>query len=130
MREITCFLVTGLLFGVLIGCGGGSSNANKEPIQLALEDFAQFLKNLPSDGVKPPKNMQEFIPLEPMAPMASEGLANGELVYFWGTDLRDGGDRIIAHQKSADANGGWVLQESGKVVRMTQEEFQKAPKAK
>jgi hypothetical protein len=65
-----------------------------------------------------------------MAPVAAEYLVNGELVYFWGANLADGGDRVIAHQKDIAANGGWVLLENGKVVRMTPETFEQAPKAK
>lgn len=130
MRGITWVCVTGLVIGVLIGCGGGSGNANKEQIQLALEDFSQFLKNLPTDDAKPPKNMEEFIPREPMAPMAAEGLSNGELVYLWGEDLRDGGESIIAFQKDAETNGGWVLLQNGNVLRMTPEKFKITPKAK
>jgi hypothetical protein len=130
MRGITLFWMTVLAIGAQIGCGGSSSDSKKEPVQMELEDFAQFLKALPTDGVKPPKNMQEFMPREPMAPMAAEGLSKGELIYLWGADLRDGGESIIAYQKDAEANGGWVLLENGNVVRMTPEKFKSAPKAK
>lgn len=114
----------------LVGCGGSKSGPVEEPLRLALEDFAQFLKNLPTDNLPPPKDIAAFMPLEPMAPVAAEYLVNGELVYFWGANLADGGDRVIAHQKDIAANGGWVLLENGKVVRMTPETFEQAPKAK
>ncbi|MFN6128715.1 MAG: hypothetical protein ACK6DC_15000 [Planctomycetota bacterium] len=130
MRGLLLFWMTVLTIGALIGCGGNSSDARKEPIQMELEDLAAFLTALPTDGVKPPKNMEEFMPREPMAPMAADSLNRGELIYFWGADLRDGGESIIAYQKDAEANGGWVLLENGKVIRMTPEKFKSAPKAK
>ena len=127
------FLLTLLVlspFFVIAGCGGSKSGPVEEPLRLALEDFAQFLKNLPTDNLAPPKDIDTFMPLEPMAPVAAEYLVSGELVYFWGTSLVDGGDRVIAHQKDIAANGGWVLLENGKVVRMTPQTFEQAPKAK
>lgn len=126
------FWVLFVLFPLLgfVGCGGSKSGPVEEPLRLALEDFAQFLKNLPTDNLPPPKDIAAFMPLEPMAPVAAEYLVNGELVYFWGANLADGGDRVIAHQKDIAANGGWVLLENGKVVRMTPETFEQAPKAK
>jgi len=127
-RTLLTFLVVGLSFATA-GCGGVSSGPVDEPLRLALEDFAQFLQNLPSDGVKPPKKLAEFTPLEPMAPVAAEYIQNGQLVYIWGADLADGGERIIAHQKGIEASGGWVLLESSKVLMMTAEEFAAAPKA-
>jgi hypothetical protein len=57
-------------------------------------------------------------------------LVSGELVYFWGADLVQGGDRIIAHQKTMDADGCWVLRESGKVEKLAADKFAQAPKAK
>jgi hypothetical protein len=125
--TLVFLLMTGTL--TMAGCGGVSSGPVDEPLRLALEDFAQFLKNLPSDGFKPPKKMAEFTPLEPMAPVASEYIQNGQLIYFWGADLVEGGQRIIAHQKGAEASGGWALLESGEVVMMTAEDFSAAAKA-
>lgn len=113
-----------------VGCGGTKSGPVDQPMRIALEDFAQFLKNLPTDNLKPPKDIASFMPLEPMAPVAAEYLVSGELVYFWGADLAASGDRIIAHQKTLDADGCWVLRESGKVEKLTADQFAQAPKAK
>jgi hypothetical protein len=114
----------------LVGCGGTKSGPVDQPMRVALQDFGQFLKNLPTDNLKPPKDIATFMPLEPMAPVAAEYLVSGELVYFWGADLVEGGDRIIAHQKTMDADGCWVLRESGKVEKLTADKFAQAPKAK
>lgn len=118
-----------MMLGV-VGCGGTKSGPVDQPMRIALEDFAQFLKNLPTDNLKPPKDIASFMPLEPMAPVAAEYLVSGELVYFWGTDLAQSGDRIIAHQKTMDADGCWVLRENGKVEKLSADQFAQAPKAK
>jgi hypothetical protein len=73
--------------------------------------------------------MSEFIPMEPMAPVASEHLQNGNLVYIWGADLVSGGRKIIAYDKAVETSGGWVLLEDGTVQEMTSEAFASAPKA-
>lgn len=128
-REFNLFVGAACMLG-LSGCGGTKSGPVDQPIRLALEDFAQFLKNLPTDNLKPPKDLNSFMPLEPMAPVAAEYLVSGELVYFWGSDLVQGGERIIAHQKTMDADGCWVLRESGKVEKLSADKFAQAPKAK
>lgn len=115
---------------VATGCGGSKSGPVDQPMRLALEDFREFLKNLPTDNLKPPKDLATFMPLEPMAPVAAEYLVRGDLVYLWGADLVEGGERIVAHQKTADADGYWVLRESGKVEKLSADKFSQAPKAK
>ncbi len=95
----------------------------------ALKDFSQFLGALPSDGVKPPKKLAEFLPLEPMAPMSAEFLKDGKLVYYWGSGLKTGGQSIVAYEKEADTAGGWVLLEDGTVKKLPSEQFSAAPKA-
>ncbi len=113
----------------LVGCSGGGTTKVDGSLKLALQDFAQFLESIAGDGVKPPKKMSEFIPNEPMAPIASEYLQNGKLVYFWGAGLVKGGQRIIAYDKSVESSSGWVLLEDGTVKEMTSEAFAAAPKA-
>ncbi len=113
----------------LVGCSGGGTAKVDDSLKPALQDFAQFLESIAGDGVKPPKKMSEFIPNEPMAPIASEYLQNGKLVYFWGAGLVKGGQRIIAYDKSVESSSGWVLLEDGTVKEMTSEAFAAAPKA-
>lgn len=114
---------------VACGCGGGDQLKTADQEKAALEDFAQFLKALPAEGKKPPSKMSEFEPLEPMAPMASESLRNGNVVYVWGAGL-GGGSAVVAYEKKAELEGGWVLVQDGTVRRMSADEFKAAPKAK
>ncbi|MEO2092212.1 MAG: hypothetical protein ABGY75_22375, partial [Gemmataceae bacterium] len=113
-----------------VGCGGSGELQTADQEKAALEDFAQFLKNLPAEGKKPPTRMGEFEPLEPMAPMASESLRNGKMVYLWGAGLADGSTAVVAYEKKAETDGGWALLQDGSVKQMTAAEFKAAPKAK
>jgi hypothetical protein len=125
---LSCAILGFSLLG-FVGCSGTKSVQGDEALRQALQDFAQFLEALPSDGVKPPKKMAEFLPREPMAPIAAEYLQNGKLVYFWGAGLSPDGQKIIAYEKAAETSGGWVLLENGTVQQMTSEAFSAAPKA-
>lgn len=120
-------LVLALL--IFAGCSGGSEKKFDDSMKPALLDFAQFLEAIPGDGIKPPKKMSEFIPLEPMAPVAAEHLQSGKLVYIWGAGLVKGGSKVIAYEKAVESAGGWVLLEDGTVKEMTSEQFAAAPKA-
>jgi len=121
-------LMVSVVFGTF-GCSGSKSSTVDDSMKPALQDFAQFLGALPSDGVKPPKKLAEFLPLEPMAPMSAEFLKNGKLVYFWGAGLKTGGQSIVAYEKDVETSGGWVLLEDGSVKKLTSEQFSTAPKA-
>ena len=127
-QSKSLLLVVSVVFGAF-GCGGTNSATVDDSMKPALQDFAQFLGALPSDGVKPPKKLAEFLPLEPMAPMSAEFIKNGKLVYYWGSGLKTGGQSIIAHEKDAETSGGWVLLEDGSVKKLTSEQFSAAPKA-
>lgn len=126
--RLFVILLIGLLTTTTMGCGS-NQGAVDEPLRIALEDFKQFLEILPSDGVKPPKKMAEFLPLEPMAPVASEYLQKGEIVYLWGNGLKTDGTQIIAYQQGCETSGGWVLFENGQVKKLTSEDFSAADKA-
>jgi len=119
-----CFLIA------LSGCGADGPQIVSADVasQRMLEDYANFLKQLKSDGTKVPENKNEFMPLEPMAPVSGPGIATGALVVVWGQTIGSGRD-IIAFEKSAESVGGYVLQQDGTVRKMTAEEFKAAPKA-
>jgi hypothetical protein len=45
-------------------------------------------------------------------------------------EVRSGGGEVIAYEKVAPTDGGYVLLTTGEVKEMTAAEFQAAPKAK
>jgi hypothetical protein len=129
MKRAASMLAVAILVLPIAGCGKDSSIPDNEPLRLALEDFSQFLSNLPDLGKEPPGSLNAFNPLEPMAPVAGQYLQSGELVYLWGNGLVDGGERVVAYEKEVEASGGWVLLENGEVVQMSADDFKAAPKA-
>lgn len=129
MKHLLTWMILSTSLLCFIGCSGAKSVQGDDALRQALLDFAQFLQALPSDGVKPPKKMAEFLPREPMAPIASEYLQNGKLVYIWGSGLSPDGQKIIAYEKAVETTGGWVLLENGTVEKMSSEAFSAAPKA-
>lgn len=125
-RSLLLGIVGLMLF---LGACSKAPPAPDESLRIALEDFGQFIKNLPTVGSKPPKNMEEFVALEPMAPVAAEYIHNGAIVYFWGAAYVEGGQKVIAHQKDMLTTGGWALLENGTVMQMTAAEFANATKS-
>lgn len=126
--RLILFLLVGFVTSATLGCKGNKVDSS-EKLRLALVDFRQFLESLESDGVKPPKKMAEFLPVEPMAPVASEYIKSGELVYAWGSGLSSSGNQIIAFEKGAETNGGWVLLQNGEVQNISSEQFGASAKA-
>jgi hypothetical protein len=125
-------IVAGMLLGLttLAGCGSGSSGPIANPQKEALADLGQMLKQLSTEGKRPPGKLAELAPVEPLVPLAGVALRGGQIVYFWGAEYTAGGTRIVAHVKRAPDAGGWVLLEDGTVKEFSASEFAAAPKAK
>jgi hypothetical protein len=74
--------------------------------------------------------MADLDAVEPYLPTAGGKVRNGELVYVWGAGLAPGGTLVIAYEKKAETEGGWVLLQDGTVKKISAGEFQSAAKAK
>src|SRR5436309_4765926 len=124
MRRRVSGLAVGLAVAVLAGCGGG---ANKTPAptdyRAALTDLGEALKTTAADGNKPPARLAEFERIEPMAPVAGPLIRSGDLVYLWGGGYAPSGTKVVAFEKQAEAEGGWVLLQDGSVKQMTADEL-------
>jgi hypothetical protein len=64
--------------------------------------------------------------------MASAGAAirTGDVVYIWGAGYADGAKQVVAYEKKAPTEGGYVLLQDGTVKKMTADEFKSAPQAR
>jgi hypothetical protein len=130
--------LTGVLVLVLVaGCGKGPRDGDGEgagatpTAKESLTNLGDLLKHLEESGKKPPARLADVEPIEPAFPGAYLGLVRGEVVYFWGKPLNPSGSAtVLAYEKRAETDGGWVLMQDGKVRQMTAGEFQSAPKAK
>lgn len=106
--------------------GGGGTPSGKE----ALASLSDLLKDFDARKAKPPARMADVEAVEPVFPGAFIGLSRQDIVYAWGSGLNAGSaGTVIAHEKTADSAGGWVLLQNGDVKQMTADEFKSAPKA-
>jgi hypothetical protein len=120
----------------LVGCGG--KNADEQPkgaggtptAKESLEDLTRLLKDFEAKKQKPPAKIAAVEPVEPAFPGAYLGLLRGDIVYTWGAPLASDSQSVLAYEKKAPAEGGFVLLQNGTVKEMTAAEFAAAPKAK
>jgi hypothetical protein len=120
-----------------VGCGGAPAqrdpNVDYGPsTDVMLIDFAAMLKAMAKDNKKPPLKEADLDRYLPGFGGAEEGLNHKKIVYQWGnlisTDA-NAASTVLAYEKDAEANGGWVLMQDGNVKKMSAEEFKAAPKA-
>jgi len=81
---------------------------------------------------KPPQKLADLTQKEQqnLAPGATRALQSEEYVVVWGADTNTKDGAVLAHQKAAATDGGWVLLHDGTVKHMSASEFNAAPKAK
>jgi hypothetical protein len=130
MRQSLLTITITFGLGLIAGCTSSSTISTDDARKMALEELGRMLKALPDDGRKPPTKLAELEPIEPMIPLAGPMIRSGDINYVWGAAYVSGGKNVIAYEKSAPSDGGYVLLEDGSVKKMTASEFQSAPKAK
>ncbi|HJZ54845.1 MAG TPA: hypothetical protein VKE74_07790 [Gemmataceae bacterium] len=124
-------VVVGIGLGLVVGCAPSNPGGKvADPGKVALEDLGQMLKSLAEQGKRPPTKLAELEPVEPMIPNAGPAIRTGDIVYLWGATYAAGSDKVVAHEKKAPTEGGYVLLQNGSVKTMTADEFRSAPKAK
>ncbi len=138
--------LAGLILGFLLlaGCSpdsklGDPSDTN---LQQIYDAYVQCIQE--SDG-RPPRNekqLQKYLNEEGDLGAIFRSPHDGEpYVIFWGVPVdeedEDGDDegekhqaKILAHEKTGKEGSRWVLLTNGSVLKMSQEEFDRAPKAK
>ena len=113
------------------GCNSAkTSGAIDGGPKVALEELGQTLKMLAGEGRKAPTKPAELDALEPMMSVAVPMIRSGDLVYVLGAGYVAGGTQVVAYQKQAAAEGGFVLLQDGTVKNLSAAEFGSAPKAK
>jgi hypothetical protein len=131
MRRMALAIAVISCVGITTGCSRSSSNlAVDAGGKAALEDLAQLLKSLADEGRKPPTKLADLDSVEPMIPVAAPAIRSGDIVYVWGAGYAAKGLQVVAYEKKAATDGGYVLLQDGTTKTMTAAEFQSAPKAK
>src|SRR5262245_61535467 len=133
-RQVCLALTLGLLLGAAAGGCSGSGKTVYVPTEKdKLQEIAQMLRTVEADKTRPPARLADLGAVEPMLPLSAQDLRSGAIVYVWGARLSSGGDAssaVLAYEKKAPAEGGWVLMQDGTVKKMTAAEFGAAPKAR
>lgn len=129
-RWVTRGAVAAVLAAVA-GCGAaGAPAAPTVTGKDLMEDVKHMLTFAAENRIKTPTKAAELEPVEPVAPLAGAAIRDGSVVYAWGAPLAPGGKAVVAYEKKAETEGGWVLLQDGTVREMTADEFRAAPRAK
>jgi hypothetical protein len=81
---------------------------------------------------RPPMKLADLRLYERVAPAGAATVARGEFVVRWGTKLVEedqSSSIVVAYEKNAPQEGGFVLLANGKIQKMTASECQAAIKA-
>jgi hypothetical protein len=118
--------------GLAAGCGDSKDTAGALAVEgkSALQEVADMLKLVSDEGKKPPARMADLESVEGYLPTAGGKIRSGELVYLWGAGYVSGGTQVVAYEKKAPDEGGYVLLQDGTVKNMSATEFKSAAKAK
>ena len=136
-RTIGALVLGTSLTPWIAGCGTKSSERDGGAVvantmeQTALGEVGTLYRTFLDEAKRPPKNLKDLTKYGPAFPFGFDWLSRGDLVTYWGVDLKDSETAtVLAYEKKAPAQGGYVLMQDGKTVKMmTPEEFKAAPKA-
>jgi hypothetical protein len=119
----------------VLGCGKSdqkTGDTESQRIQSDLTGIYDLYTMYAKTNQKPPQRTTDLTTKEQqaIAPAATRALTSDEYVIVWGADLASKDAAVLAYQKAAPNEGGWVLLRDGTVKQMTVDEFKAAPKAK
>jgi hypothetical protein len=138
MNNVECHNSVISLIVILIclgACGCGQDPATELTgegltAKHMLTDLGLLLQDLAANNRPVPTNQTEMAAHDALWPSVSPGLVNNEIVYQWGGRIDPaGGETVLAYEKKAPSEGGWVLMQDGTVKQITADEFKAAPKA-
>ncbi|MBY0457512.1 MAG: hypothetical protein K2V38_09265 [Gemmataceae bacterium] len=134
--ALTASLVTleGCSSGTQPGGGGGGTPTRADE----LREVGSLAAAHTAKGRKVAPTAAELAGYEATFPVAVKAIKAGDVVVLWGAapaaegDVASGkaGTAVVAYEKKAETEGGWVLLQSGDAKQMTADEFKAAPKAR
>lgn len=136
---IRVVLMVGLVFAAVMGCSPSANQAPASPEQSresVLHELANLLRTAAGTQAKIPAKVSELAPFSAGGPLAYDAVQKGDIIVLWGASLPGEGDAasapeaIIAHEKVAPTEGGYVLLQNGQVKKVTAQEFDSLAKAK
>ena len=127
-----------VLLAVLCLAGGlaCSSKPPEEPVGPGPSDdlleAAGLLRDYTIENKRGPARLSEAQKFEPLYSRAYHGIQQGNLVVVWNVPmpLEGGAAAVIAYEKQAPSEGGFVLLQNGEIKQMSPADFTSTPKAK
>jgi hypothetical protein len=120
------------LLAALTGCGTPTAKPGyTPPVEDKLREVWAMYKAHVDARKRPPARLADLDPYEPANLNGYADLRDGGLVILWGGAVPSAGAgaRVLAYEKDAPQQGGYVLFQDGTVKHLSAAEFQAAPKA-
>jgi hypothetical protein len=119
---------------VVFGCSSQPTGGELPPTAGVLDDLNGLVRAAAGTTGRVPPRIADLDRFRDKFPRGYQGVKSGDVVVLWGTALQGedeaGKDAaVVAYEKNAPTEGGYVLMSAGAVRRMTAEEFGAAPKA-
>ena len=134
--RVSHALLTGLFLCFSGGCHSGSAALSPDEAQEdvrkgTLREVGEMLTLYKASKKKPPAKVGDLATYEVGFQVGYLRTKEGEVVVAWGAPLKEGdSETVLAHEKRAPSEGGYVLMQDGQTVKkMTADEFKSAPKA-
>jgi hypothetical protein len=132
MTVFRCVAAAAIAGGLLAGC-------SKQPVGEAaasptlLQEVNDMLHQAGASG-RPPAKAADLGRFQAMYPRGYEAVKSGDVVVVWGTPIKGEGEvgkdeQLLAYEKNAPTEGGFVLLSAGTVKKVSASEFNALPKA-
>lgn len=134
MYRLTFLFAACLLGATLVGCSSQKPGDQPPTRSDELQQTANMLRDFTATSNRGPANVGELARFQNEYPFGYSQVKAGEIDIVWGARMGGegggGSEGIIAYEKKAPTEGGWVLLANGTVKQMSASEFSSAPKAK
>ena len=130
MPKTSILLVVMAASVLVMGCGGNQAvepevQRHKGELTDIYNSYATYSKN----NQRPPQKMSEIMTPQFMgeSQIGLQALKEGQYAVVWGVDV-NGKDstKVVAYEKDAPTNGGWVVAADGIPKQMTADELKAA----
>jgi hypothetical protein len=126
VRDV--LLLAGL--ALLAGCSSQPRGAGAPQYGL-LQEVNELLHAAQGGAGRPPAKLSDLNRYKAQFPRAYEAVKSGDVVVRWGTPLKGEGDvgedeTVLAYEKDAPSDGGFVLMSAGSVKEMSADDLKTA----
>lgn len=135
MTALRHMLTAVAILGLVAGCSSKHSEGSPGAQESALlQEVGDLLRASAGAAGRPPARLADLNNYQSMYPHAFDAIKSGDVVVLWGAPMKGEGETghdeaVVAYEKGAPTNGGFVLLSAGTVKKMSADEFKSAPKA-